>query len=186
MRVTLEQLERSGLTVNAKLLAVLLIKKRLFKIEVLKNSYFILRDTVGQFCPFSENQIEPYRIELLKWIGKYCEPTKTWDDYVYVVFDPKNCLYKIGFSRTPRIRFKQISRQKKGCIPLMLIHADDVTESILHGMFFDKLTGHEWFKLNTDDMNNLKQICKPFMAYQEPFPRCFSEIGIRIFQSSVL
>lgn len=74
--------------------------------------------------------------------------------FVYIL-DGGNGLYKIGMSKTPKIRIRTLGV----CLPfdlvtVCLIGSDDyiTLEQELHDVFASKRVRGEWFRLNNDDL----------------------------------
>lgn len=96
-------------------------------------------------------------------------PPPKESEWVYFLYDEKNQIYKIGFSKWPIDRLNAI-RSGSGNKNIYLIEAVLMEEGDLHDTpaniveyfiktwFKDKKVHGEWFKLSTKDLANLKRL----------------------------
>jgi hypothetical protein len=74
----------------------------------------------------------------------------------YVIFDSVTGLFKIGKTKNMRKRFSTLSTSNLNLhIVLQLQH---VSEDLLHTLFKDKRVKKEWFRLNLQDIEDIKEI----------------------------
>ena len=80
--------------------------------------------------------------------------------YVYVFQRPSDGAYKIGLSRQPQVRLVQVRENFPGTELIHLIKTDDmqVLEGKLHSRFVDCRLDGEWFNLDDETIEILKQV----------------------------
>lgn len=87
-------------------------------------------------------------------------------EWVYVIYNPDNNLYKIGETSEPEHRLSNL-RTASGCDlkPIIRIRLEPlwdekskIVERTLHKFFKDKRRIGEWFELNDDDVNIIKEL----------------------------
>lgn len=81
-------------------------------------------------------------------------------NYVYIITDGEG--YKIGFSKSPEKRLKELQTANKN--KLNLIHKQEVqfgqkTERALHNFLSQYRQEGEWFLLSNDLIEQTKQLC---------------------------
>jgi len=79
------------------------------------------------------------------------EPTN-----VYVMKDESNGFYKIGKSINPSIRESTLQAEKPSVTLIFSYSATSKHERELHKMFAEKRLRGEWFRLNQDDLSQIK------------------------------
>lgn len=74
---------------------------------------------------------------------------------VYLIHDESAGLYKIGKSRDIQKRFNQIRSHNP--VAKLVWTSDSVDEAYLHGVFKSKRVFREWFRLENEDIEFMKQ-----------------------------
>lgn len=104
-------------------------------------------------------KLQEYKHELELFYNIEPTPkTKTrFYTYVYILFDERTCYYKIGKSINPLFREKTISSEIPS-VKMIFISplTNPETEKELHKIFNKKRIRGEWFKLNQDDINFIR------------------------------
>ncbi len=103
--------------------------------------------------------------------------------YVYVIFNPLNGLYKIGQTEDIDKRYKQLRTQTGIELEVMMafmldkeidISADVLEKKILHEYFKRKRVIGEWFKLSLRDLYEISVIGMDF--HELMYHGCWREI----------
>lgn len=73
-------------------------------------------------------------------------------------------LYKIGISKSPKTRFKQLKTGNPGLIDIVIEsevgkYASKV-EAVLHNLYKCKNINGEWFELSKTDVNDFNNLCQ--------------------------
>ena len=74
----------------------------------------------------------------------------------YVIFDSVTGLFKIGKTKDMRKRFSTLSTSNLNLHIVLQLHY--VSEDLLHTLFKDKRVKKEWFKLNLQDIEDIKEV----------------------------
>lgn len=82
--------------------------------------------------------------------------------YVYLIINCRNGLFKIGRSRNPLKREKTLQAEEPEVLLIKYWSADKSFESKLHKRFLQKRVRGEWFKLNINDLLELRKITSDF------------------------
>lgn len=83
-------------------------------------------------------------------------------NYIYLMHDKKEDLYKIGFSKVPEFREKTLLSQKPNISIYRQWVASQKYESILKNNFKNKRGRGEWFKLSQEDITSIDTTMKKF------------------------
>lgn len=75
------------------------------------------------------------------------------ETFVYLMFDSNLNAYKIGHSKTPKIRETTLQAEKPTIEMLFYFSGTTKTEKDLHAKFAEKRMRGEWFKLDQSDIN---------------------------------
>lgn len=81
---------------------------------------------------------------------------------IYVMLDKNTGYYKIGRSITPKRREKTLQSEKPTIEMLFYKESINKTEKELHIMYKEKRIRGEWFNLNGNDLNNIKNYLQIF------------------------
>jgi hypothetical protein len=83
--------------------------------------------------------------------------------YVYLISDKNNYTYKIGISKNPKNRLKQLQtgsdKKLVICKQVLCENADQVEASLHHIYSIYNIQG-EWFELNDIEIENFEIKCK--------------------------
>jgi hypothetical protein len=87
------------------------------------------------------------------------------ENYIYVIYNPLNGLYKIGMTGDFLTRYNNLMNGS-GCIFDIIIVLElgyidkraGFIEAMLHEYYDDKRIIGEWFKLNVKDINDIKEL----------------------------
>jgi len=79
--------------------------------------------------------------------------------YIYLVKAPYLELYKIGSSKYPQLRIKEIVKYKPGAEFYWISDGlfERSNERILHEKYSDKKEKYDWFLLNSEDLESIKE-----------------------------
>lgn len=109
------------------------------------------------------NVLETRRFEKMEvpinWIGERVYKTTPKDEKktnVYLMFNNRDRLYKIGRSVKPKAREKTLQSSDPQLDMLFYYPATNHDESHLHKMFKDKRDRGEWFDLSAKDIQKMK------------------------------
>lgn len=83
--------------------------------------------------------------------------------YTYVIFDKLSFLFKIGKSKNITRRLKQFKTSNLNLELVLCIIGNE--EKFLHTYFKNKRIGGEWFKLDYNDLKDLRDF--KFEKYKE-------------------
>jgi len=75
----------------------------------------------------------------------------------YIIKDNSNNIYKIGKTKNISKRFSTLSTSNVNLSLEILIRGDE--EKFLHLFYKDKKVKNEWFYLNKNDIDDLKEYC---------------------------
>lgn len=78
---------------------------------------------------------------------------KKEDGYVYLMIDHNTKLYKIGWSKQPKVREKTLQSEQPKIELLKSFRTNKSSETELHRYFKDKRIRGEWFNLTPSDLN---------------------------------
>lgn len=83
--------------------------------------------------------------------------------YVYLISDKNSYSYKIGISKNPKTRLKQLQtgsdRELVICKQVLCENADQVEASLHHIYSMNNIKG-EWFELSDSDIETFENKCK--------------------------
>lgn len=92
-----------------------------------------------------------------------CYPIRNADKpktiFTYLAFDGR--LYKIGKSKNPKNRLKQLQTGNANC--RMICYGTGVSEAYLHNYFKERRVKNEWFALSPKESNYAKKLIKAGM-----------------------
>jgi hypothetical protein len=88
-----------------------------------------------------------YKAEECDWNGHSCKVY-----FVYFVFNPETLLWKIGYSKTPHLRIKELRKLHPQALLKYFITGGYQMEHYLHSKFEDKHVIGEWFNLTENDV----------------------------------
>jgi hypothetical protein len=74
--------------------------------------------------------------------------------YVYILYNPTNCLVKIGKTKFPYKRFSALSNQNGSKFKYYISDAmfiEGIVEKVMHNKFSFKRRSGEWFDISYDD-----------------------------------
>jgi hypothetical protein len=74
--------------------------------------------------------------------------------YVYVLYNPKSKLVKIGKTKSPRNRFSVLTNQNGSTFKYYItepIYIESLVEKVMHNKFSYKRKKGEWFDIGFDD-----------------------------------
>jgi hypothetical protein len=74
--------------------------------------------------------------------------------YVYVLYNPKSKLVKIGKTKSPKSRFSTLSNQNGSTFKYFIteqIYIESLVEKVMHNKFSNKRKKGEWFDIGFDD-----------------------------------
>lgn len=77
--------------------------------------------------------------------------------HLYLIKDPKKQLYKIGSSKYPYLRIKEVVKYKPGCEFFWISEGlhERFNEKKLHELYAEKREKYDWFYLNSEDLENI-------------------------------
>lgn len=104
-------------------------------------------------------KIETYRIENARKVNAKRFP----DGFIYIIAIEEHDLYKIGVSKNPKRRIRDITTVIPfECKVIFLKHYKKVyeLEELIHNQLKDNTHQREWFKLYKEDVVQLKTILK--------------------------
>lgn len=84
-------------------------------------------------------------------------------EYIYLIKLEKENLYKIGYSKKPTQRLKELQTANGGRLELIKsieVNFGYKVETFLHKYYFFKRKLGEWFELNEEDLLKFEEICK--------------------------
>jgi len=100
--------------------------------------------------------------------------------YVYLMESIRDydTIYKIGYSKNPNKRIKNIQTGNDGLVKIIEIfetkHGKKL-EVFLHNLYSHKRKNMEWFDLNIDDINSFKINCSKIENSLDIFSKLKSE-----------
>lgn len=83
--------------------------------------------------------------------------------YIYLISDKKTYYYKIGVSKNPETRLKQLQTGNQSKLTLnkkVLCENYNEVEQSLHNKYSMFRINGEWFELTDDDVNSFEDDCK--------------------------
>ncbi|WP_418501227.1 GIY-YIG nuclease family protein [Flagellimonas sp.] len=113
----------------------------------------LVKETIPNYEPTELKQAKPEK----ETIADFC--------YVYLMHDTSNCYYKIGISNSPEYRERTLQSEKPTIemIASKKFPIRKIAESIekaLHNTYSEKRLRGEWFKLNENDIEHIKETLK--------------------------
>ncbi len=88
-------------------------------------------------------------------------------NYVYLLINTRNGLFKIGRSKNPLKREKTLQAEEPEIQLIKYWLADKTFENKMHKFFFKKRVRGEWFKLNINDVLMIRNITNDFIFPEE-------------------
>lgn len=113
----------------------------------------LVKNTIPNYKPTELKQVEPKK----ETITDFC--------FVYLMHDTSNGYYKIGISNSPEYRERTLQSEKPTIemIASKKFPIRKIAESIekaLHSAYSEKRLRGEWFKLNDNDVEHIKETLK--------------------------
>lgn len=85
----------------------------------------------------------------------------------YIIKNNRTGLFKIGRSRNPILRLKQIDQVKGDCE--LVLEIDHDCESLLHNCFYKCHISGEWFLLSNNDIIQINNYKNGLLSFTVPF-----------------
>lgn len=96
-------------------------------------------------------------------VGEVSTPFDKNEHYVYLLINCRNGLFKIGRSKNPLKREKTLQAEEPEILLIKYWVADKTFENQMHKFFYQKRVRGEWFKLNINDLLEIRKITVDFV-----------------------
>ncbi|EDM45101.1 hypothetical protein SCB49_03234 [unidentified eubacterium SCB49] len=128
------------------------------------NIQIVIKKFVSEYIDLVNNTIPYYEPTVLKQVRPEKETTTDFC-FVYLMHDTSNDYYKIGISNSPEYRERTLQSEKPTIemIASKKFPIRKIAESIektLHSAYSEKRLRGEWFELNDNDIEHIKETLK--------------------------
>jgi hypothetical protein len=137
---------------------VLYIDVRGLEIQFPTLTFFHLRLTPGSLA-FTDKFLVPIQFFNEKYfeLGLHNKQSFIKDPmFTYICVDRNNGLYKIGKSKSPKVRERTLQSEKPSIEMLFTIKGEHEKE--LHAKYHSKRVRGEWFRLTDDELSDIQKL----------------------------
>jgi len=93
-----------------------------------------------------------------KIIGKKSIEKVGFETFIYLIHNKRNGYYKIGMSKNPKVRERTLQAEEPDLEIIYKCLCSSLMERKLHDMFKAKRLRGEWFRLSTEDVEQIKTV----------------------------
>lgn len=120
-----------------------------------------------------ETELTEYKNTFINFYNSHHKPQKKRSQYIYVVYNRLNGLFKIGRSTNPNRRIKGIESMTGQILDLIMLmelnenyeYSISEAEKNIHEYFKEQRKVGEWFELDDLDLEDLNFHCSFYETY---------------------